>query len=125
MKLSTYAVILSVVCTFFGLGLLVIPNAFLASYGITLDDHGVLMTRGYGLALFQLAIIFFMSRNTPPTDKLWRTLLISALIFNLVNIPLGIIAIKDGVVNSMGWSTIVVYAVFVLGSLYFLNSTKK
>ncbi|HTS45303.1 MAG TPA: hypothetical protein VMH01_12970 [Puia sp.] len=127
MKLSTFAVILAIIALGYGLALVFIPVSFSENYGIILDKYGVLPARAYGLALCQLGIIFWMSRNIPPSDKVWRILLVTTILFNLVNIPLAIVNISNGLSNSMGWTTVAVHALIVLGASYFAfsKSTSK
>jgi hypothetical protein len=103
MKLKTFSIIWSILYIGFGLGLLVIPVQFMSTYGVTLDTNGTLMTRILGAALMAFALTFYSNRNIASTDKGWHNLLLTSLIYNIVDIPIVLKATLDGVMNSMGW----------------------
>ena len=103
MKLKTFSIIWSILYIGFGLGLLVIPVQFMSTYGVTLDTNGTLMTRILGAALTAFALTFYSNRNIASTDKGWHNLLLTSLIYNIVDIPIVLKATLDGVMNSMGW----------------------
>lgn len=103
MKLSTFSIIWAVLYIGFGLGLLIIPVQFMATYGVSLDDSGVLMARILGAALTAYALTFWLNRNIPSTEKGWYNLLLTSFIYNIVDIPIVLMATLNGVMNSMGW----------------------
>jgi hypothetical protein len=103
MKLSTFSIIWAVLYIGFGLGLLIIPVQFMAPFGVTLDSSGTLMARSFGAALTAYALTFYLNRNTAATDKGWYNLLLTSFIYNIVDIPILLMATLDGVMNSMGW----------------------
>ncbi len=103
MKLSTFSTILSVLYIGFGLGLLIIPIQLMATYGLTLDSNGTMMSRILGAALTAYALIFWLNRHIPATDKAWFNFLLTSFIYNIVVFPIVLMATLDGVMNSMGW----------------------
>lgn len=103
MKLSTFSIIWAVLYIGFGLGLLIIPVQFMTTYGVTLDSNGTLMARILGAALTAYALTFYLNRNIALTDKGWYNLLLTSFIYNIVDIPIVLMATIDGVMNSMGW----------------------
>jgi hypothetical protein len=103
MRVTTFAVIWTILYIGFGLGLLFIPAQFMTTYGVTLDDGGTLMARILGAALASNALTFWFNRKVAPTEKAWRNLLLTSLIYNIVDIPIAAKATMDGVMNSMGW----------------------
>lgn len=103
MKLSTFSIIWAVLYIGFGLGLLIIPVQFMATYGVTLDSNGTLMARSFGAALTAYALTFYLNRRIAATDKGWYNLLLTSFIYNIVDIPIMLMATLDGVMNSMGW----------------------
>lgn len=103
MKTSTFSVIWAVLYAGFGLGLLFVPAQFMAPYGVTLDSYGVLMSRVLGSALTAYALAFILNRNIPLTEAGWRNLLLASVVYNLVDIPVVLMATVNGVMNSLGW----------------------
>jgi hypothetical protein len=103
MKHSSFAIIWAVLYIGFGLGLLLIPAQFMSTYGVTLDSSGILMARILGAALTAFALTFWLNRKLPTSDKGWHNLLITSLIYNILDIPIVLMATLDGVMNAMGW----------------------
>ncbi len=103
MKLKIFSIVWAVIYLSFGLGLLLIPIQLMAIFGVTLDSDGTMMARILGAALTAYGLTFGLNRNLPATDKAWHNLLLTSFIYNIVVIPIMLIAVLDGVTNSMGW----------------------
>ncbi|MCB9308348.1 MAG: hypothetical protein H6565_17260 [Lewinellaceae bacterium] len=103
MKLSTLSVIWAIAYSIFGLGLLVIPATFMAPFGVTFEDSGILMARILGSALFASAIAFYINRNIPVTEKSQYNIILSGTIYNIVDLPIVLMATLDGTMNALGW----------------------
>ena len=120
MKLSTFSLIWAVLYIGFGLGLLFIPVTFMATYGVTLDAGGNLMARILGAALIASALTFYFNRDIPSSDKSWYNLLLTSFIYNILDIPIVLMATLGGVMNSMGWIPVMLH-VFLAGTFgYFV-----
>jgi hypothetical protein len=103
MKLKTFSTIWSVIYISFGLGLLIIPIQLMAIYGVTLDSNGTLMARITGAGLTAFALTFWLNRKIPASEKSWYNLLLTSFIYNIITIPLALMATLGGVMSSMGW----------------------
>ncbi len=103
MKLKIFSIVWAVIYLSFGLGLLFIPIQLMAIFGVTLDSDGTMMARILGAALTAYGLTFWLNRNLPATDKAWHNLLLTSFIYNIVVIPIMLIAVLDGVTNVMGW----------------------
>ena len=103
MKLKVFSIVWAVIYLSFGLGLLFIPIQLMAIFGVTLDSDGTMMARILGAALTAYGLTFWLNRNLPATDKAWHNLLLTSFIYNIVVIPIMLIAVLDGVTNAMGW----------------------
>jgi hypothetical protein len=119
MKLSTYATILAIIAIFYGLALLIMPGKFLENYGVIANDATVIMSRFFGSAMCCNAILFWLHRNVSAEEKSWSALLISSIFFNVINFIIALMAVTSSMVNSMGWSTVVLSALFALASAYY------
>lgn len=103
MKLSTFSIIWAFLYIGFGLGLLIVPVQFMVTYGVTLDGSGILIARSFGAALTAFAITFYLNRNIAASERSWYNLLLASFIYNIVDIPILLLATLGGVMNSMGW----------------------
>ncbi len=103
MKLKIFSIVWAVIYLSFGLGLLFIPIQLMAIFGVTLDSDGTMMARILGAALTAYGLTFWLNRNLPATDKAWHNLLLTSFIYNIVVIPIMLIAVLNGVTNAMGW----------------------
>jgi hypothetical protein len=103
MKLKTLSIVWAILYGGFGLGLLFIPGLFMSQYGVTLDDSGILMARILGSALSAYALLFYLNRNVQKKEKAQYNIILSSMIYNVVDTPIVILATLQETMNSMGW----------------------
>jgi len=106
MRLKTFSVIWTILYAGFGLGLLLFPASFMETYGVKLDDSGILMAKMLGSALTAFALIFYWNRNQPLSNPAQRLILLGSFIYNLLDTPVVLLATLSGVMNHMGWLTV-------------------
>jgi len=121
MKLSTYAAISAVVSLVYAIALLFFSVQFIQNYVITLDANATVISRLLGSTMLGYAILFWMNRNVPASDRAWTGVLWASVLFNIVNIIIVLVAINNDIGNSMNWSTVVINVIFALASLYFVT----
>ena len=125
MKLSTFAIIITILAFGFGLAFVFIPVKLMAIYGIALDNAGAWMARYYGLANLFIGLIFWSYSGVSPAAKSWPKLLTFSLIYNIMQVVLTVAWILTGVGNSMGWTTVALFVLLAVGNLYFLSQSKS
>jgi hypothetical protein len=125
MKLSTFAMIITILASAFGLAFIFIPAQVATFYGISQDTAGLWVTRYFGAALLFIAMIYWSYSSVSPAARSWPKLLIFSIIYDVIQLILTATALLSGVGNSNGWSSVVLYAVLAIGSLYFLGVCKK
>ena len=125
MKLSTFAIIVTILAIAFGLALLLIPVKLAAFYGTTLEGSGIVMTRYFGAANLFLGMIFWSYSSVSPTAKSWPKLLLYSLIYDILQLIITLKAVLDHLSNSMGWTTVALFALLAIGSGYFLMQCNK
>src|SRR5256885_4292413 len=103
MKLSTFALIITILAFGFGLAFVFIPVKLMAFYGINLDNTGAWMARSYGLANLFLGMIFWSYSSVTPAAKSWPKLLMFSIIYDVMQLILTLSGIFSGVGNSMSW----------------------
>jgi hypothetical protein len=114
MRLSPFLMIVSLLAIVFGLGFLFVPAAMLALYGVEANPGSILMSRFFAGALMQLGATLFLAR--PVEDPIARrAILLGGLIGSIVGLAVAVAAVISGVVNGLGWSTVAIYGLLLLG----------
>jgi hypothetical protein len=125
MKLSTFAIIVTILAIGFGLAFVCIPVKLMAFYGISLETDGIGLARYFGVSNLFIGMIFWSYSSVSPTAKSWPKLLLYSLIYDILQLIVTLKALLDGQGNSMGWSTVALFALLAIGSAYYLNVCNK
>jgi hypothetical protein len=123
MKLKTFSTTWSVIYIGWGLGLLIDPVRLMAIYGLTLDSNGSLMARIVGASLIGFGLTFWLNRNIPSTEKGWHNLLLTSFIYNIISIPVTLMATLSRVMSSMGWVAVGLH-IFLAATFGYFASKK-
>jgi len=115
MKLATFLSIVGVIAILFGIGFLLAPAALLGQYGIVVaDPHTILMSRFFGATLIELGILVWIAREiVDPLAR--RAIVLAGLIGNVAGFVVALAGQLNGAVNALGWSTVLIYALFAIG----------
>ena len=125
MKLSTFAIIVTILAAAFGLAFIFIPHQLSIFYGLTPNIAGIWLSRYFGASLLFIAMIYWSYSHVSPAAKSWPKLLIFSIIYDVIQLIFTATALLRGVGNSNGWSSVILYALLAIGSLYFLGECKK
>ena len=125
MKLSTFAIIISILAIGFGLAFVFIPVRLMAFYNISLGGGGVLMARYFGAANLFIGMIFWSYSSVSPSAKSWPKLLLYSLVYDVVQLGITAKAQLNSLSNPMGWTTVALFALLAIGSGYFLMQSNK
>jgi hypothetical protein len=118
MKLPSLLSIVGVVAILFGIGFVVAPAEVLAQYGVTADRYTVFMSRLFGATLIQFGVLSWLARNI--VDSLGRrAIVLSGLIAMVIGFGVSLQGMMNAIANALGWSTVVIYALFTIGFGYF------
>jgi hypothetical protein len=124
MKLPTFLSIVAVVSILFGVGFVAAPAAVLAQYGIAPDPHTDFVARFFGAALIHVGLLVWLARHI--TDALGRgAIVLSGLVGMVIGFLIALNGQMNGLANALGWSTVVIYALFALGFAYFQFAPKS
>lgn len=121
MKLSTFAIIVTILAAGFGLAFIFVPARVGTFYGIAPSIGGIWLSRYWGATLLFIAMIYWSYSSVSPAAKSWPKLLVFSIIYDVIQLGLTLAAIYKGVGNSNGWSTVALYALLIIGSVYFLG----
>ena len=120
MDSKLYLTIVAVLGVLYGIMFVLFPSDAVAFYGVTGQPNAAYSTQFFGSALLALAVIVWYARNFKDWDAV-RSVLIGGLVLFVLDLLLGLWGIKQGLVNAMGWSTVVVNVLLIAGALYCLR----
>jgi hypothetical protein len=124
MRLRTLLLIAGLVALVFGLGFLIAPHALLRLYGVAPDAAIVLMSRFFAAALLQIGLVLYLIRDVgdPRTQ---RGVVIGSFLGSLAGLVVALTGQFWGVVNSLGWSTVAIYGLLLIGYGSFIFGTPR
>jgi hypothetical protein len=119
MRLNVLLLIAGLVALLFGLGFLLVPGPLLAGYGVTADPAAILMARFFGAALVQLGLVLYLTRDVAdPAGQ--RGIVLGSFLGSAAGLMVALMGQISGLVGALGWSTVVIYFLFLLGFGSFL-----
>jgi Ca2+/Na+ antiporter len=119
MKLGTFLSISGVIAIVFGVAFVAVPAQMLSLYGITPNAATILMSRFFGATLLDVGLVIFLARMvTDPTAQ--RAIVVGSLVGSLVGLCVAVYGQLSGIVNSLGWSSVVIYLLLTVGYAYFV-----
>jgi hypothetical protein len=121
MSARLFLTISAVLGILYGLAFVLIPTQTAPIYGVPTDPHTILEIQFFGSALIMLGAIFWFARDFRDWDAV-RGVLIATAIGSVVGGGVNLVGTFEGLLNGMAWTTTVVYALLIVGSLYCLSS---
>ncbi len=119
MKLKTLLVINAILLGFFGFISLLAPEASATPYGLTLDPLSKHLNQLLGAFFLGFAVLAWMARKVTAPDAIRAILLAFFLSYSIAMI-VTIIDVLSGLGNALGWSSVAIYLLMLLGFGYFL-----
>ena len=119
MKIKTVFILGTIVMGLFGLAFLLFPEALTTYYGNTLGDGGVIFARLWGGATLALASILWFARDAEDSEAR-RAIVIGGFVYSILGLIVALYSQLMGMVNSLGWSTVIIYFLFAVDFGYFL-----
>jgi hypothetical protein len=118
MKLNIMMVINTIVAGVFGVVFVLVPGRIVSLYGVTADAPLRYVGQLFGAALIVLAIVTWMARNAADSDAR-RAIVLGLTAGNTVGFVVALFGQIGGVVNALGWSTVVIYLILAAGFGFF------
>ena len=118
MKLCTFMVITALVTLLFGLAFVFVAGPLLSLYGISPTPGGLIVARLFGASLIGFAVLTWYARNAEESEAR-RAIIFALFIGESIGFIVALISQLSGVVNALGWSTVIIYLFFALGFGYF------
>lgn len=114
MRLNTLLLIAGLLALVFGLGFLLVPGALLPVYGIDPVPATMLMSRFFGVALVNLGLAVYLLREVREASA-QRGLVLAGVAGSVAGLAVAVMGQLGGLVNVMGWSTVAIYGLLLLG----------
>jgi hypothetical protein len=114
MRPNTVFLTAAVLALVFGLGFLLVPAMVLPVYGVSTEPATVLMARFFGVALFHVGLLLYFLKDVRDPGSI-RAMGLAGVSGSLAGAAVALMGVTAGVVNSMGWSTVAIYALLLLG----------
>jgi hypothetical protein len=93
-------------------------ETLMSLYGATLDASGAFMAQLFGAAFILLGLLLWLMRNTSEASTV-KAFSISLFFGDAVGFVVSLMAVLNGVVNGLGWTTVALYLFIGLGFGYF------
>jgi uncharacterized membrane protein YfcA len=123
MKLNTLMVVNALVAGVFGVGFIVVPGQVTSAYGPEITPQLEYVTRLFGAALLAFAVLTWTARNATDSDTR-RAILLALFVGDGVGFIVSLMSQLSGVMNALGWTTVLIYLLLALGFGYFLAQPK-
>jgi len=124
MTRKLFFTITSIAVLVYGLVALLIPVQFIQIYASKLDSVGAFICRYWGSAFLGLAVIFWYAR-LGEAFQLIKGILIGGLVATGIGFLVALADAIWGDHNVMIWTSVILYAAFAIGFLYYLLKKEK
>ncbi len=109
MTLRTTLIVHAIVTGAFGLAFALVPVWLLSLYAVSVGPGGALMGQYFGVTLLAWAAVS-IGLAVSDTTAVRRGVAIAYVAGSAIGGVLSLIAVLDGSVNALGWSTVAIYA---------------
>jgi len=121
MRLNTLLLIAGLLALIFGLGFLLVPGTLLPLYGIEPAPTTMLMARFFGAALVNLGLAVYLVRDVREAAA-QRALVLGGVVGSVAGLAVALMGQLSGLVNALGWSTVAIYGLLLVGYASFLRT---
>jgi hypothetical protein len=122
--MKTFLKVSAVVAVIYGISGVLVPGFLLANYGVSTEAAVILMTRFFGATLIAWAVVIWLVSECTDWVAL-RAALVAHVVGDAVGFVVAVLGTVAGTMNAVGWSAVLIYAVFGLGALYYLVSGRR
>lgn len=119
MKFKNLLMIKAIVCLFFGVLLLAVPDKLISLFGASLSDGGIFTAREYASSLLGNMMLCWFARNADESEAR-KAIIIALFAYDLIAFIMTVFTVIAGVLNALGWLIALVYLFFTIGFGYFV-----
>jgi uncharacterized membrane protein YuzA (DUF378 family) len=121
MNARIFLTVSAVIAVLFGLAFLLAPTAAGAIYGVPPDRHTALALQFFGSVLIAIAAVNWFAKDFGDWEAV-RGILIANAIADAVGGGVNLLGTLHGLLSGMAWTSTIVYALLLIGSLYCLSA---
>lgn len=122
--MNTLFLVYLIVEAIFGIGFLFVPGLMMGPMGVTLDETSTTFARLFGSLLISIPVLLFFARKSTHAD-FKRGVVYSIFIYLLASTIILLLTQLKGLMNTMGWSIVILHLVFMLWFGYYLIKPEK
>mgnify|MGYP000880244566 CR=1 FL=1 len=122
--MRTLLLVYLIVEAIYGVGFLFVPTLMMDPMGVTLDETSTTFARLFGSLLISIPVLLFFARKSA-SSEFKRGVVCSVFIYLLASTIILLITQVKGLMNSMGWSIVILHLVFMIWFGYYLINQGK
>ncbi|HBZ21374.1 MAG TPA: hypothetical protein DEO60_09605 [Bacteroidales bacterium] len=122
--MNTLFLVYLIVEAIFGVGFLFVPGLMMDPMGVTLDATSTTFARLFGTLLISIPVLLYFARKSSSTE-FKRGVIYCCFIYLLLSTVVLLITQIKGLMNTMGWSIVILHLVFMLWFGYYLINQVK
>jgi len=122
--MNTLFLVYLIVEAIFGIGFLFVPGLLMDPMGLTLDETSTTFARMVGSLIISLPVLLFFARKST-SSEFKRGVVYCIFTYLLASTIILLITQIKGLMNSMGWSVVILHLVFLLWFGYYLINQGK
>lgn len=108
----------------FGLGFLFLPAALMAPMGVTLDETSITFARMFGSLIISIPFLLYFARKSK-NPEFRRAVIYCVLVYLFLSTTILLTAQIRGMMNSLGWSIVLLHFAFFLWFGYHALAIRK
>jgi hypothetical protein len=113
MNFKVLVSIKAVICLLFGLGFVFIPLTVASYYGMDMGAGGQLMAQFFGAAFLLIGLLLLSARGVSEYSA-QKPFMAAIFVGDMAGFVVSLLAVLDGIMNSLGWVSVGLYLVFAL-----------
>jgi hypothetical protein len=117
---KTFLTISAIVAVLFGLAFVLAPTAAGSVYGVPPNRHTALALQFFGSVLIGIAAVNWFAKDFVDWEAV-RGVLIANAIGDALGGGVNLLGTVHGLLNSMAWTSTIIYAPLLIGALYYLS----
>jgi uncharacterized membrane protein YfcA len=124
MTINVFMKISGAIAVLFGIGWLFFPDFMAATYGVQPNDVARMVTRFLGLTSIAWGLVGWLVSESSDWTAL-RGAAIGTAVGSLLGVIVSVWYTTNGFFNGMGWSAVLLYAIFFLGFAYYVATGQQ
>jgi hypothetical protein len=122
--MNTLFLVYLIIEAIFGIGFLIAPGLMMDPMGVTLDETSITFARLFGSLIISMPVLLFLARKSASAE-FKRGVVYSIFIYLLLSTTILLNTQIKGMMNSTGWSIVILHFGFMLWFGYYIINRGK